>query len=86
MKTKITDMLATKTRELENYSRGLDDAVSSVKSTIDRLSDLEDKMLKTELEINEYMTQLQSTKECVVDKRVHTAKVIGNLKRLMDME
>ena len=87
MKKKVSpDMLKRKQSELDDYVLQADDAVSAITDAMNNLESINSDIDQKIQEIDEYQSQLASTREGLDKARIRNQKIAKNFRQLLEVD
>ena len=87
MKKKISpDMLKRKQSELDSYVMQADDAVSAITDAMTNLESINSDIDQKIQEIDDYQSQLATTREGLDKARTRNQKVVRNFRQLLEVD
>lgn len=87
MKKKVNpDMLKRKQSELDDYVLQADDAVSAITDAMNSLETINSDIDQKIQEIDEYQSQLASTREGLDKARIRNQKIAKNFRQLLEVD
>ena len=87
MKRKVNpDMLKRKQSELDDYVLQADDAVSATTDAMNSLESINSDIDQKIQEIDEYQSQLASTREGLDKARIRNQKIAKNFRQLLEVD
>ena len=87
MKRKVNpDMLKRKQSELDDYVLQADDAVSAITDAMNSLETINSDIDQKIQEIDEYQSQLASTREGLDKARIRNQKIAKNFRQLLEVD